>query len=104
MQNAKITHVPDTDIGLYLWEMPNGACIADDEGHFLNIPSRYGDPQRINQLREFVRGELGIDDGQPVFYPDRRRVSDGEHDDQMERLLEGKVGDPFDPGNTVGDV
>jgi hypothetical protein len=105
MTQDKKTHsvrrqvIADTGYGLYLWEMPDGRVIADQDGNYLNIPGRPMDVFRMNQLAKYVREALGITEGKAVFYANRRRVSQGEWEDQMERTLDGKMGDPIDPGN-----
>lgn len=83
--------------GLYLWQMPNGAYISDDEQNFLNIPSEYGDGKKIARLREVVMS-YGITEGQPVFFPGVRQVSDEEYAEQQGRMNEGLVPDKYDIG------
>ena len=97
--NVRRQVIADTGYGLYLWEMPDGRVIADQDGNYLNVPGRPMDVYRMNELTQFVHNVLQIKEGKPVFFPNRRRVSQGEWEDQMERTLDGKMGDPIDPGN-----
>jgi len=83
--------------GLYMWQMPNGAYIADEDQNFLSIPSQYGDPRKVERLREVVRG-FGIDEGEPVFFPGVRQVTDEEYAEQQGRMNEGLVPDKYDIG------
>ena len=42
-----LTPVIDNELGIYVWQMPNGEYIEDGDGNFMHIPSRYGDLKRI---------------------------------------------------------
>lgn len=82
-------------IGVYMWEMPDGSYIADEDRNFLNIPSMYGDADRIAKLRNAVRS-LGINEGTPIFFPGHRRVTDEEYEEQQHRLKSGLIPDEYD--------
>ena len=88
----------ETRLGLYVWEMPDGRWIGDDEGNFLSITSMKGDKSRMAALAEAVKG-YGIDTGQPLFLSGRRKVNDEEFAYQQQRLKWGMVPDPYDIGN-----
>jgi len=102
--NAKLSVVLDKHdkYGLYLWEMPDGRYVADEYGNFLNVPSVYGDPKKINNLRAAVKS-FGIEEGDPVFFPGHRRVTDDEYDEQRRRLYDGLVPDENDVGVAIDD-
>ena len=55
-----------TRLGIYVWEMPDGRWIGDDDGNFLSVTSKKGNRSRINALADAVRS-YGIHDGQPKF-------------------------------------
>ena len=84
--------------------MPDGSFIADEDRNFLNIPSQAGDLTRIAKLREFVRLEFGITEGQPIFFPGHRRVSDEEYANQQYRMKEGLIPDEYDLPAIVEDI
>lgn len=83
------------ELGVYLWEMPDGAFVADEDRNFLNIPSQYGDESRIQKLAAAARS-LGITEGHAVFFPGHRRVTDEEYEEQKQRLKSGLIADPYD--------
>ena len=58
--------VEDTILGIYVWEMPDGRWIGDDDGNFLSVTSKKGNRQRMNLLADAVRS-YGIYEGQPKF-------------------------------------
>jgi hypothetical protein len=91
------------DFGVYMWQMPNGSFIADDDRNFLNIPSQKGDIVRIGRLRDAVKA-FGITEGEPVFFAGHRRVTDEEYYEQQERLKDGYIPDDHDLPAMVEDA
>lgn len=89
--------VLDGDLGLYLWQLPNGKYLGDGDGNFLIIESRHGDLSKMAQISKAAR-YYGAQGGKPVFVSNARAVSQSEQEDQMERLLDGKTPDPYDLG------
>lgn len=89
--------VRDNDYGLYLWKLPNGKYLQNNEGEFLCLPSRYGDIKNMNQIGKDAK-MYGYPEGRAEFIAGGRQVSHSEHDDQMERMLDGRLPDPFDVG------
>jgi hypothetical protein len=93
----KVSVVEETDYGLYLWKMPNGSLVADEDKNFLNIPARKGDQQKINIIKDTVRS-FGITEGEPIFFSGHRRVTDEEYEYQKQRLDWGLIPDEQDFG------
>jgi len=88
----------ETRLGIYVWEMPDGRWIGDDDGNFLSITSMKGNKSRIDALAREVRS-YGIDEGKPLFLSGRRKIDDEEFEYQKQRLDWGLVPDPLDIGN-----
>ena len=88
----------ETRLGVYVWEMPDGRWIGDDEGNFLSINSMRGDRGRIDLLAKAVRG-YGIYEGNPKFLEGSRQIDDEEFEYQKQRLRWGLTPDPLDIGN-----
>ena len=93
----KVKIVEETDYGLYLWEMPDGSIVADDEKNFLNIPGKRGDMSKIKIITETARS-FGIEEGKPVFLSGHRRVTEEEYEYQKQSLEWGLVPDELDYG------
>ena len=74
---SRLQEVKESRFGLYVWMMPDGQIVANEDLDWLNIPSVEGDVEKIRKLRDAVR-YYGIAEGQPVFLPGRRRVTDEE--------------------------
>jgi hypothetical protein len=88
----------ESRLGIYVWQMPDGRWVGDDEGNFLSITSTKGNTSKITALAEVVRS-YGIEDGQPMFLSGRRKIDDEEFEYQQARLKWGLVPDPLDIGN-----
>lgn len=88
----------ETRLGIYVWEMPDGRWIGDDDGNFLSITSTKGNRSRIAALADAVR-HYGINEGKPKFLSGRRKIDDEEYEYQQQRLAWGLVPDPLDIGN-----
>jgi hypothetical protein len=88
----------ETRLGIYVWEMPDGRWIGDDEGNYLSITSTKGNKSRISLLANEVRS-YGISEGGPLFLSGRRKIDDEEFEYQQQRLKWGLVPDPLDIGN-----
>lgn len=88
----------DTRLGIYVWEMPDGRWIGDDEGNFLSVTSMKGNKSKIDALAREV-SSYGIYEGRPKFLAGRRKIDDEEHHYQKQRLEWGLVPDPLDIGN-----
>lgn len=99
LANLKSTKVAEeTRLGIYVWQMPDGRWIGDDDGNFLSITSMKGDKDKMDALANAV-ASYGIEAGEPVFLSGRRKIDDEEFEYQNQRLKWGLVPDPLDIGN-----
>jgi hypothetical protein len=89
--------IEETTLGVYVWEMPDGRWIGDDDGNFLSITSKKGNRQRIELLAQAV-SSYGINEGQPKFLSGNRKINDEEFETQKQRLRWGLTPDPLDIG------
>ena len=88
----------ETPLGIYVWEMPDGRWIGDDDGNYLSVTAMKGNRSKIEALMKVVKS-YGIYEGQPKFLSGRRKVDDEEYQYQKQRLEWGLVPDPLDIGN-----
>lgn len=91
----KVTPIEEVNYGTYLWEMPSGALVMDDEGNYMCIYAIKGDINKIKQLKDFAKSN-GIDEGKPVWFSGHRPVSNDEYDNQKQRMDWGLVADEWD--------
>jgi hypothetical protein len=89
--------IEETTLGVYVWEMPDGRWIGDDDGNFLSVSSKKGNRQRIELLAQAVRS-YGINEGRPKFLSGNRKIDDEEFETQKQRLRWGLTPDPLDIG------
>ena len=54
--------IEETTLGIYVWEMPDGRWIGDDDGNFLSITAKKGNRSKIALLADAVRAH-GIYEG-----------------------------------------
>jgi len=95
--NTKVLKEEST-LGIYVWEMPDGRWIGDDDGNFLSVTSQKGNRSRIDALAREV-SSFGIYEGGPKFLSARRKIDDEEFQHQKQRLDWGLVPDPLDIGS-----
>jgi len=103
IKNIKKEVIEDSVLGIYVWEMPDGRWIGDDDGNFLSVTSKKGNRSRIDALAREV-SSYGIYEGQPKFLSARRKINDEEFAEQEQRLKWGLVPDPFDIGSYKDDM
>jgi len=94
---SKIQVVDHTNHGLYVWQLPDGRYLTDDEGNHLSIASTKYDVKKMNRLAT-VAAHYGFPDGKPVFLAGHRKVSESEYQHQRERMAAGLLPDEYDFG------
>lgn len=95
--DPKISVVKESPYGIYVWRMPDGAIVSDEDRNFLSIASVEGDRSSIAAITKAVR-YYGITEGQPWFLSGYRKVTDEEYDRQKERMAQGLIPDELDLG------
>lgn len=83
--------------GVYIWQLPNGNYLGNENGDYLSISSQKGDLVRMSKLRA-AAAQCGYPDGAPVFMAGSRKISDAEYEVQMERMINGELPDEYDVG------
>jgi hypothetical protein len=84
-----------TGWGIVLWRLPDGSYVMNGQDYLSAGPCEVGNVQAEINMRR-AAASLGITQGQPFWLPGFRKVSDSEWEDQMERLMDGKIPDPVD--------
>ena len=82
----KMKRVRESDIGVYIWKLPNGNILANTDGEILNVPSEHGDITKMAELQK-AAAHFGYPDGQAVF-EEVHRCTEQEYQDQMQELIE----------------
>lgn len=89
------TIVDEVNYGVYVWEMPDGRWVADEDENWLCIASMRGDLRRMQELAAAARS-FGIEEGHPEFLAGHRLVSDEEYETQKQRMAWGLIPDDHD--------
>ena len=84
--------------GVCLWRMPDGACLGDDDGNLLSMEGNLNDFIIEKKMRDAAKYWMGVEalEGSPHWIPGSRKITDGESDDHMERMIDGRIPDPVD--------
>lgn len=95
----KRTAVFDEDsqkFGICIWKMPDGSFIKNDKDEYFSAQGVVGSLIVEQKMRDAVRHNFNITSGEPMWLNGFRKTTQSEWEDQMERLLDGKVPDPVD--------
>jgi hypothetical protein len=95
MKSSRMTVIEEVPYGLYLWQMPDGGLVCDEDKNYLNVAAIKGDIRRINLLKSAAKG-LGVEEGHPVWFGGHRRINDEEYEEQKQRLEWGLIPDELD--------
>lgn len=80
---------------MYVWQLPSGEYLGDEDGNFMYVFCEEGDKDSIKALTDAAR-HYGYPEGKPVYWSGRRPISDEEYQNQLERARAGLVPDPLD--------
>ena len=103
MKTTRREFIDESPFGVYVWQMPDGKIVGDDEGRFLSINSVKGDITKMTALTNAVK-EFGIEVGKPLFLAGNRKVSDEEYEEQKSRMEDGLVPDQLDVPSLIEDM
>lgn len=91
---------PFSNYGIYVWQLRSGKVLTDDDGNALSIDSMRDDQSRIILLQKEASW-LGFPDGQAIFMPNVRKVSDEEYSEQIDRMAQGYIPSETDLGAII---
>lgn len=91
----QVTEHVDADFGICVWELEKGVYVQNKDGDYFCAQGKVGDLRVEKRMVEAV-ASLDIKKGRPVWFPGFRKITQSEWEDQMERLLDGKVPDIVD--------
>jgi len=94
---SKISAVSETNLGVYVWQLPDETFVSDGQANVMSISAFRGDLAAISAIRK-AANHYGFDEGTPVFLEGARKITDEELQEQIYRMNEGLVPDPYDIG------
>ena len=96
IKSSGLQVLDERNTGVYIWMMPDGKIVQDEEGHFLSLPARKGDVRRANIMIDFIKKNFEeAREGRPVWVSNRQ-VSDEEYEHHLQRAAFGLTPDPVD--------
>jgi hypothetical protein len=87
--------IEEVTYGLYLWQMPDGGLVCDEDKNYLNVAAIKGDIRKINALKAAAKN-LGLEEGKPIWFSGHRQITDDEYEEQKQRLEWGLIPDELD--------
>lgn len=94
---SRITQVSETNLGVYVWQLPDGDFVADENANVMSISAFRGDLGAMNALRKAAK-HYGFPEGEAVFLEGARKIDDEELQEQIHRMNQGLVPDKYDIG------
>ena len=95
-RKTKAVAIEETPWGCYVWQLPTGETLGED-GQFMLVFATKNDQSAIKAITQAAR-HYGYPEGQAVWWPDVRPISDEEFESQLDRAEQGLTPDPFDLG------
>lgn len=87
----------NANYGLYVWILPSGEPLMDDDGNTLNVPAIQYDIQKMAALAQ-AAAHYGFPDGTAKFMPGVGRATDTQYREDIDRMANGLT--PYgDTGN-----
>lgn len=94
VKNKKLW-VPPRTYGVCIWIMPDGKPLSDGDG-VLSAEGFVGDKDIERRVTEAVKYWTGSTEGELAWVHGARKITASERDDQVERLNDGLIPDPFE--------
>lgn len=91
----QVAEYPDVAFGVCVWELEKGVYLKNEYGDYFCAQGRVGDRRIEQRMIDAVKSNFDIG-GRPAWFPAFRKVTNSEWEDQMERLMDGKVPDIVD--------
>lgn len=79
------------DWGLYVYKKATGKWFTDGNGNVLNIESMRNDVSKIAELKSAAKYYGDPGDGEAVFVPGLTRISEEQHSEQLDRMVNGLI-------------
>lgn len=81
--------------GVYVWQLPTGEFLADDDGNFMLVYCEEGNQNAITALADAAK-HYGFAEGKAVYWSGKRPITDEEYEQQLARAKAGLIPDPLD--------
>lgn len=85
MKKTSVKKIKQSDVGSYVWRLPNGKLLANESEEILNCPSVRGDIGQQIAIAKAAR-HYGFPEGEAVF-EEAHRCTEAEYWEQMDQLV-----------------
>lgn len=89
MKNFKVKKIKQTDVGTYVWKLPSGNLLANEDGEILNCPAVRGDIGQQIAIAKAARS-FGYPEGEAVF-EEVHRCTESEYWEQVDQFVNSGV-------------
>lgn len=87
--------VPERSYGVCIWILPNGQPLSDGDG-VLSAEGYVGDKNIERMVAEAAKYWTQSEEGYAAWVGGARKVTSSERDDQIDRLNNGLIPDPYE--------
>lgn len=95
MRTTNRQFIKEVPWGVYVWQLPSGEFLADEDDNFMLVFCEEGDRKAIAAITDAAR-HYGYPEGQAIYWSGKRPISDEEYESQLSRAAAGLVPDPLD--------
>lgn len=88
LTTTNVKALPESNLGVYLWQLPNGKWLADENNNLLSCNAVQGDIHVMSEMCSAAKA-VGFPDGKPVWQP-AHKCTDEEYEEQVEELKNGR--------------
>jgi hypothetical protein len=96
----QVIEEPFSNAGLYVWVKPDGKAFTGGNNDPLCIESMRGDQSKIDELTK-AAAYYGQPEGQAIFFPNQKMVSEETHSEQVDRMANGLIPSENDLGALI---
>lgn len=103
MRTTNREAVEEVPWGMYVWVLPDGSTLADDDDNVMNVFCMKGNQKAQKVLAE-AAAYYGYPEGRAVWKSGARRITDEELAEQQMRERWGLIPDPLDYGAIMDEL
>lgn len=93
---SRMEEEEDRGFGIFVWQKTDGSFVKNSEGEYLCVgPVAKNNQEAVLNLAA-AAATCGFPTGKAVYMNGFRKITQSEWEDQMERLMDGKIPDAAD--------
>jgi hypothetical protein len=104
LKPKRVIDEPDLKTGICVWRFPDGTYLQDHNGNYLSAGPAMLNNTIVERRMEKAARACGATSGSAFWLPGFRKITHSEWEDQMERLIDGKIPDVVDLYRQTGEA